>query len=91
MGAIKKTETLTFRVDSETLDIIRSAAKLQRKSVTAFVTDAAYFAAQKELLDQRFLQLDAAVFDRVEALLSEPARDNEHVVRRFQSIPKWAD
>jgi uncharacterized protein (DUF1778 family) len=91
MSAVKKTETLTFRMDTDTLGLIRSAAKLQRKSLTAFVTDAAYFAAQKELLDQRFLKLDASVFDSVEALLSQPPRDNEDVVKRFQSLPKWAD
>jgi uncharacterized protein (DUF1778 family) len=91
MSTAKKTETLTVRMDSDTLGLIRSAAKVQRKSVTAFVTDAAYFAAQKELLDQRFLQLNAALFDSIDAFLAEPARQNDDVVRRFQSLPKWAD
>ena len=91
MGAIKKTETVTFRIDSETLDVIQRAARLQGRSVTSFVTHAAHVAAQKELLDERFLRLDAAVFDEVEALLAEPARANEDVVSRFRSLPKWAD
>jgi uncharacterized protein (DUF1778 family) len=91
MTAIKKTETLTFRMDSDTVGLIRTAAKLQRKSVTAFVTDAAYFAAQQELLDQRFLDLDASVFDAVETRLAEPARANDDVVERFRTLPKWAE
>lgn len=91
MSAIRKTETVSFRMDSGTLDVIQRAAKIQGKSVTSFVTEAAYALAQKELLDQRFLMLDAAVFDNVEALLLEPVRDNEEVVRRFRALPQWID
>ena len=91
MDAIRKTETLTFRIDSTTLETIQRAAKIQGRSVTSFVTQAAYLAAQKELLDQRFLKLDAAVFDEVEALLSEPAKVDDELVRLFRKEPKWLD
>jgi uncharacterized protein (DUF1778 family) len=91
MSAIRKSETVTFRMDTGTLDVIQRAARIQGKSLTSFVTDAAYALAQKELLDQRFLKLDAEMFDKVEALLSEPVRENEDVIRRFRALPKWAD
>lgn len=91
MPAAKKSETVTFRMDEATLSMIQRAAEICGKSVTSFVTEAAFFQAQKELMDQRFLGLDAAVFDNVEALLSEPARANEELVKLFKSQPEWID
>jgi len=91
MSAIKKTETVTFRMDSETLDLIRRAARLQDRSVTSFLTHAARVQAERDILDQRVLKLDAAAFEEVEKLLAAPVQPNEDVVQRFRSAPKWAD
>jgi uncharacterized protein (DUF1778 family) len=90
MGAIKKTETVSFRMDSETLDLIRRAARLHDRSVTSFVTYAARVQAEKDILDQRVLRLDAKAFEDVERLLAEAARPNEDVIERFRAAPKWA-
>jgi uncharacterized protein (DUF1778 family) len=91
MTATKKNETVTFRMDEATLSMIQRAAHVCGKSVTSFVTEAAIFQAQKELMDQRFLGLDAAIFDDVEALLSEPATANEALVKLFRAQPEWID
>jgi uncharacterized protein (DUF1778 family) len=91
MTIARKNETVTFRMDPSTLETIQRAAQISGKSVTSFVTDAAYAAAQKELLDQRFLAVDAQVFDGIEAMLAEPARANDALKRLFASAPQWID
>jgi uncharacterized protein (DUF1778 family) len=91
MGAVKKSETLTFRIDSETLNIIQRAARLQGRSVTSFVTQAARAVAEKEILDQRFFSVSAEAFDAIEAMLAEPAKVDEALVKLFRSERKWID
>ena len=91
MAAVKKVETLNLRMDSKTRDVIARAAAISGKSVTSFMTEAAYYSAQKELLDQRFVGVDATVFDSVEALLSEPAKVQPKLVELFRSNREWLD
>ena len=91
MGAVKKTETLTFRIDPATLDVIQRAAKIQGRSVTSFVTEAARSIAEREILDQRFFSLSAEVFDEIEAMLAEPAKVDEALVKLFRTERKWID
>lgn len=89
MAEAKKSETVTFRMDANTLDLIRRAAKIRGRSVTSFVTQAAKVQAQKEILDQRFFEVDAKAFDEIEKMLDAPARPNQDVVERFRAAPKW--
>jgi uncharacterized protein (DUF1778 family) len=91
MSAVKKEETVNLRMDSKTRDVISRAAAICGKSVTSFMTEAAYYSAQKELLDQRFVGVDATVFDSVEALLSEPAKVRPKLVELFKSNREWLD
>jgi uncharacterized protein (DUF1778 family) len=91
MLAAKKDETINLRMDTKTREIISRAAEVTGKSLTAFMTEAAFYSAQKELLDQRFVGVDATVFDAVESLLSEPAKVNDKLVELFKSNPEWID
>jgi uncharacterized protein (DUF1778 family) len=91
MPAIRKDETVNLRMDAKTRDTISRAADVCGKSLTAFMTEAALYSAQKELLEQRFVGVDATVFDAVEAVLAEPARQNAKLVELFRSNPKWID
>lgn len=91
MAEAKKSESVTFRMDSHTLELIRRAAKIQGRSVTSFVTQAARVQAQKDILDQRFVEVDADAFEAIEKMLAEPARPNDDVIARFRSAPKWAE
>lgn len=91
MGALRKSETINLRVDSGTRDIIARAAEVSGKSLSAFMTEAAYAAAQKELLDQRFIGVDADVFDAVEQLLAEPSQTNEKLGALLRSNREWLD
>ena len=91
MSAIRKSETVTFRIDSGRLDTIQRAARLTGKSVTAFVTEVAYSAAQEELLDQRFFLVDDETFADIEAMLAEPAKVHDELVKLFRSERQWID
>jgi len=91
MSAAKKDETINLRMDAKTRDVISRAAAICGKSVTSFMTEAAYYSAQKELLDQRFIGVDATVFDAVEALLSEPVKANPRLVELFKTNREWID
>ena len=91
MGAIKKTETLTFRMDSETLETIRRAANLQGRSVTSFVTEASRRIAEQEILDQRVFKVDAETFAAIEKMLDEPPRVNPKLVQLFRKTQDWID
>ncbi len=91
MPVARKDETINIRIDAHRRQIIARAADVSGKSLTAFMTDAAYQSAQRELLDQRFVGVDAAVFDAVESLLSEPAQANDRLVELFRSTNEWID
>jgi uncharacterized protein (DUF1778 family) len=91
MAAPRKNETVTFRMDPVTLDTIQRAAQVAGKSVTSFVTEAAFVAAQKALLDQRFVAVSANVFDHVETLLAEPAKANAALEQLLRSNREWID
>ena len=87
----RKSETLNLRIDAETRAVIARAAAARHTSVTAFVTDAAFAAAQRELLDQRFLDVGADVFDAVEALLAAPPRPSKRLVALLRDDRAWID
>lgn len=91
MAEPKKSETVTFRMDSSTLDLIRRAAKIQGRSVTSFVTQAAKVQAQRDILDQRFFEVDAEAFDEIERMLDEPGKVDEKLVALFRQTPTWLD
>lgn len=91
MSAAKKGETISLRMDARTRDVITRAAAICGKSLTSFMTEAAYFSAQRELLDQRFVGVDATVFDAVEGLLAEPARVNDKLADLFKTNRAWID
>ena len=91
MALARKNETVTFRMEPATLETIQRAAGAAGKSLTAFVTEAAYAAARKELLDQRFVALDPQAFDAVEALLDEPARRNAALEKLLRAGHDWLD
>jgi uncharacterized protein (DUF1778 family) len=91
MVAVLKNETINLRVDPATRDVIARAAEASGKSLTAFMTEAAVAAAQKELLDQRFIGVGADIFDAVEALLTEPAQSNERLKALLSSEREWRD
>lgn len=91
MAMPRKSETLTFRIDATTLETIQRAARMKGKSVTAFVTEVAQAAAERDLLDQRLFQIDARAFDEIDAMLNAPAKLDDRLVKLFRSEREWID
>lgn len=87
----RKSETVTFRIDTGTLNMIQRAARIRSKTVTSFVMEAAQAAAEQELLDQRHIRLDAEAFDEIEALLAEEPKVDAELVKLFQTDRQWID
>ena len=45
MPGVKKSETINLRIDTETREIIARAAAVSGKSLTVFMTEAAFYSA----------------------------------------------
>ncbi len=91
MALVRKTQAVNFRIDPETHELVRRAAEISGKSITAFMTEAAVHSAQRELLEQRFVGVDSSVFDSVATMLDEPAKANAELVKLFRKQPEWID
>ncbi|MDF1779446.1 MAG: DUF1778 domain-containing protein [Rhizobiaceae bacterium] len=91
MSVIKKTKTITMRIDPEVMGLISRAAEIGGKSVTAFMTEASLYSAQQELLDQRFIGVTSDVFEAVESDLSGPGVARNQLVALFKNNFEWMD
>ncbi|MER0236584.1 DUF1778 domain-containing protein [Fulvimarina sp. MAC8] len=90
MSAAKKDETFTARIAPADLELIRRAAAVCGKSLSNFVMESAMYSAQKSLMDQRFMHLDAKLFDSVSETLSQPAKTHPALVDLFAEENAWA-
>jgi uncharacterized protein (DUF1778 family) len=64
---------VNLKVRTDIRSLIDSAAKLQGKTRSDFMIDAARRAAEEALLDQTLLRVDRESYDRFVALLDQPA------------------
>ena len=90
MAAPKKESNLNVRIKSDDLALIRRAAETCGKSLSSFVIEAATLSAQKELLNQRFLHLDAVLFDEIAETLSRPAKVHPELAKLLRNGSQWA-
>ncbi|QDZ00523.2 DUF1778 domain-containing protein [Nitratireductor mangrovi] len=91
MTASKTTRTFNLRFDAETHELVHQAAEICGQSATVFITEAAVYSAQVELLDQRFVGVDPTVFDDVLAQIDAPAEVNAELVRLFRQQLEWIE
>ena len=70
-----RTARLELRADPEAAERIRQAASATRKSVSAFVLDAANEAAERVMADQSTVVLPPAVFESFYRWLDTPAEE----------------
>jgi uncharacterized protein (DUF1778 family) len=91
MSALKKTQTLNLRIEPQNHDVLKRAAEVCGKTLSAFMMEAAVHSAQRALLDQRFVSVDAAVFDAVKTQMDAPAQADAQLVRLFKRNPEWVD
>jgi len=69
-----KVERLELRTSPRQAEVIRQAAAVTDKTVTAFVLDAATLEAQRALADRRFFRLDKAHWQRFVSALDRPTK-----------------
>lgn len=84
-----KTSRLGFRASESQVKVIRMASDISHKSLTEFITDSAYQAAEKVILDQRLFMVSDAIFNQFSEILDRPAQDNEGLKDLFSSSSPW--
>jgi len=70
-----KVQRLELRTSSRQAEVIRQAATITEKTVTAFVLDAATLEAQRALADRSLFRLDFARWQRFVNALDRPAKE----------------
>jgi uncharacterized protein (DUF1778 family) len=78
---------INLRALPEQRDLIDHAARLQGKSRSAFMLEAAYDRAQEVVLDQVFFRLDADKFKQFTALLDATPNPNPGLERLSSLMP----
>lgn len=68
----KGKEKINLRVESEILDVIDRATKIEGKSRTEFMTQASYKRAEEVLLDRKIVYLDQIDIDYIDNPNPEP-------------------
>lgn len=93
MAAANTTPTrssrLGLRATPEQEAVLRRAAALAHKSLTDFILDSAYQAAEQTLLDQRLFMVSDNQYRTFMDLLEGPARDNEGLRELFARPAPW--
>ncbi|MEX6505112.1 DUF1778 domain-containing protein [Jiella sp. M17.18] len=90
MALTKKQENFTARIAADELELIKRAAQSCGKSLSAFVIEAATTSAQKTLMDQRFMHLDADLFDSISDTISRPAQIHPELAKLLRDGSEWA-
>lgn len=71
--------------------VLRRAAEVAHKSLTDFILDAAYQAAEQTLLDQRLFMVSGSQYQAILQMLDRPESDNPGLADLFSRPPVWAN
>ena len=74
VAVVRRSQRINLRVESEADALLRAAARLERKSLSAFMLESAMERAHQVLEAQRRLELRAEEFDRIVDELDRPGR-----------------
>lgn len=80
---------LGLRATPEQEAVLRRAAEVTHKSLTDFVLDAAFQAAEQALLDQRLFMVSGSQYQAVLDMLDRPESDNPGLIDLFSRRPTW--
>ncbi|CAM3859308.1 uncharacterized protein (DUF1778 family) [Kerstersia gyiorum] len=78
-----------FRVLPQQEAVLRRAAEASHKSLTDFILDSAYQAAEQTLLDQRLFLVAGSQSQALLDLLDRPAQVNEGLQSLFSRTAPW--
>lgn len=81
---------LGLRATPEQEIVLRRAAEVAHKSLTDFVLEAAYRAAEQTLLDQRLFMVSGSQYQALLDMLDRPESDNPGLADLFSRRPVWA-
>ncbi len=79
------------RATPEQETVLRRAAEVAHKSLTDFILDAAYQAAEHTLLDQRLFMVSGSQYQALLEMLDRPESDNPGLADLFSRRPVWAN
>jgi uncharacterized protein (DUF1778 family) len=88
--ATARSARLGLRATPEQESVLRRAAEVAHKSLTDFILDAAYQAADHTLLDQRLFMVSGGQNQALLEMLDRPASDNPGLADLFSRQPVWA-
>ncbi|MSX70799.1 MAG: DUF1778 domain-containing protein [Actinobacteria bacterium] len=71
--------------------VLRRAAVVAHKSLTDFILDAAYQAAEQTLLDQRLFMVSGSQYQALLKMLDRPESDNPGLADLFSRRPVWVN
>ena len=91
MTIATRSARLGLRATPKQEAVLRRAAEVSNKSMTDFILDSAYQAAQQTLLDQRLFLVAGSQSQALLTLLDRPARDNRGLTDLFSRRPPWAE
>ncbi|HDS1130721.1 TPA: DUF1778 domain-containing protein [Stenotrophomonas maltophilia] len=82
---------LGLRTTPQQETVLRRAAQVANKSLTDFILDSAYQAAEQTLIDQRLFLLDGEQAEAFIQLLDRPAQDNPGLKDLFSRSAPWGN
>lgn len=85
-----RSSRLGLRATLEQETVLRRAAELTHKSLTDFILDAAYQAAEQTLLDQRLFLVSGSQSQAFLEMLDRPERENAVLAELFSRRAPWA-
>ena len=87
--ASARSARLGLRATPEQETVLRRAAEVAHKSLTDFVLDAAYRAAEQTLLDQRLFMVSGSQYQAILDMLDRPESDNPGLSDLLSRRPVW--
>jgi uncharacterized protein (DUF1778 family) len=86
-----RSSRLGLRATPEQEAVLRRAAEVAHRSLTDFILDAAYQAAEQTLLDQRLFLVSGSQYQAFLEMLDRPESDNPGLADLFSRRPPWAE
>ena len=89
MTTATRTARLGLRATPQQEAVLRRAAEVSHKSMTDFILDSAYLAAEQTLLDQRLFLMTGSQSDALLDLLDRPEQENAGLKDLFSRSAPW--
>ena len=89
MTTTNRSSRLGLRATPHQETVLRRAAEVANKSMTDFILDSAYQAAQKTLIDQQVFLATGVQAETLLVMLDRPASDNPGIRDLFSRKAPW--